>query len=150
MLIYLGADHRGFNLKEYLKGEIKNQGYELVDLGNSRYDENDDYPDSAEAVARKVSAEYDNARGILICGSGVGVDIVANKFKNVRSVLALSSDQVYNARHDDNVNVLSIASDFTSQGDALKIMKVFLATPFGGDPKYRRRLDKIAKIENAS
>ena len=84
MIIYLGADHKGFKLKEYLKNSLKEKGYEIVDLGNDSYDENDDYPDFASAVAQRVSVDYEQSRGILSCGSGVGVDVVANKFKNVR------------------------------------------------------------------
>ena len=149
MLIYFGADHRGFRLKELLKEFIHNQGYEVLDLGASRYDEKDDYPDFAAIVARKISVGSELGRGILICGSGVGVDIVANKFKNVRCSLALSTDQIYSARHDDDVNVLALAADYTSDEDSKKIAEIFLATKFGREKKYQRRLSKISDIENA-
>ncbi len=148
MLIYIGADHRGFNLKESLKIFLKNQGYEVVDVGNIHYDDKDDYVDFAVAVAKKVSLDSEASRGILICGSGAGVDIAANKFRNVRSVLAISPDQVYEARHDDDVNVLSLAADFTSETDAQKITETFLETPFGKEERHQRRIDKISRIEN--
>jgi ribose 5-phosphate isomerase B len=148
MLIYVGADHRGFNLKERIKKVLQEQGYEVFDFGNTNYDEGDDYPDFAAAVGKRVGLEFDKARGILICASGVGVDIVANKFPNVRSALAISSDQIYDARHDDDVNVLSLAADFITEEDALKIVKVFLETPFAGEERFKRRLQKISDIEN--
>lgn len=148
MLIYLGADHRGFNLKESLKNFLKNKGYETADLGNIQYDEKDDYPDFAAAVGKKVSGAPDESRGILICGSGAGVDVAANKFRSVRSAIAVSSDQIYQARRDDNINVLSIAANFTLEADAQKIALTFLETPFSGEARHQRRLDKISQLEN--
>lgn len=147
MLIYIGADHRGFNLKERLKVFLHDLGYECFDVGNAKYDEKDDYPDFAAAVAKKVSLEFDRARGILICASGVGMDIVANKYANVRSALAINADQVFDARHDDNANVLSLAADFITEEDALKIVKIFLETPFAGEERFKRRIGKISSIE---
>lgn len=147
MLIYIGADHRGLQLKEALKKSLKDQGYEVVDVGNDHYDENDDYPDFAKLVARAVSQEPVNRRGILICGSGVGVDIVANKFKGVRSALVNNSDQAYLSRNDNNSNVLSLAADFLNEDDAKKILGTFLQTPFAGEGKFQRRLQKINQIE---
>lgn len=146
MVIYLGSDHRGFKLKESVSEFLKGSGYEVVDFGNSSYDENDDYADFAKLVAQKVSMSPDE-RGILFCGSGAGMDISANKFRKVRSVLAVSPDQVYSARHDDNVNVLSIAANFTKEEDAKKLVSVFIETPFGGEERHQRRLDKITQIE---
>lgn len=143
MIIYLGADHRGFNLKERLKDFLRNQGYEIADMGAARYEESDDYPDFARAVAENVGTDPEGSRGVLICGSGVGVDIVANRFPNVRSAVAISADQIYKARHDDNANVLSLAADFISEADTQRIVKVFLATPFSGEERYKRRLQKI-------
>ena len=89
MVIYFGADHRGFDLKAVLKIAAKDAGHNPVDLGNTVFDAKDDYPDFAAKVAEKVSAEP-QSRGVIICGSGVGVDDVANRFKGVRSALAIS------------------------------------------------------------
>ena len=148
MVIYFGADHRGFTLKETLRDYVKSVGYEAYDLGAKEYDKDDDYPDFARAVAEKVSKDAERSRGILICGSGVGMDVVANKFRNVRAVLMISPDQVYSARHDDDANVLVLAADMTSETDAKKGVQVFLETSFAGDEKYMRRLEKIMQIEN--
>lgn len=147
MLIYIGADHRGFELKESLKKFLKDQGYEAVDLGNDHYDENDDYPDFAATVGKAVNEDPENRRGILICRSGAGVDIVVNKFKGVRSVLASNPDQAYLSRNDDDTNVLSLASEFINTESAQKILLTWLKTPFSGEEKNKRRLQKISDLE---
>lgn len=150
MVIYFGADHRGFRLKEAYRQFAVEQGYEVVDLGAKEYAEDDDYVDFAAAVAKKVSMDPNNSRGILICGSGAGVDIVANKFRHIRSVLAGSVDQVYDARHDDDVNVLSLAANFLSEDEGKKMMHTFLQTPFSKEERYTRRLLKIGNIEDSA
>jgi len=148
MTIYLGADHRGFRLKEQLKNFLKEDGYVFTDLGAAEYDGSDDYPNFAVAVAEKVSGSPEESRGIVICGSGCGVDIVANKFRGVRSALAISPDHAFMARHDDNANVLALASDFIDEASAKSIVKVFLTTPFAQlEERYARRLRKIEEIE---
>jgi ribose 5-phosphate isomerase B len=148
MIIYIGADHRGFKLKEYLKGVLKNDIYEVVDVGAPELVPDDDYPEYAKLVAEKVSAAPADAKGILICGSGFGVDIVANKFRGVRSALASSPDHAFQARHDDDANVLSIAADFTDEAVAAKMVKVFLTTPFAHEPRYTRRLEEMTHLES--
>lgn len=147
MVIYIAADHKGFQLKEEIRVYLKEGGYEVEDL-HPAFDENDDYPDVARSVAEKVQSNLDQSRGILVCGSGAGVDIVANKFPLVRSVLGSNPDQVFDARHDDSVNVLSLAASFTSPEEAKKMVKVFLETRFEeGEERFRRRLEKIFHIE---
>ncbi len=147
MIIYIGADHRGFELKESLKVFLKDKGYQIIDLGNDHYDGDDDYPDFAEAVARKVSLNYDNARGVLICGSGVGVDVVANKFRNVRSALVANPDQAYDARNDDDANILSLGANYLNKEEAEKIVFTWIGTPFAGEERHKRRLEKIRNLE---
>jgi len=147
MTIYIGADHRGVNLKERLKRILLDEAYDVVDVGAAQLVSDDDYPDFAAAVGAKVSAAPLEARGIVICGSGFGADIVANKFDGVRSALAMSPDHAYQGRHDDDVNVLALAADFIEETMAIKTMKVFLTTPFAKEERYTRRLEKIGKIE---
>jgi len=147
MVIYIGADHRGFELKERIKLFLSDKGYQVADLGNDHYDESDDYPDFAEAVAKKVSLNYENARGVLVCGSGVGVDVVANKFPNVRSALVMNSDQAYDARNDDDANVISLAASYLKPEEAEKIVLTWVGTPFADEDKFRRRLGKIRNLE---
>lgn len=146
MLIYIGGDHKGFKLKEFLKNFLKNHGYKVIDVGNNKYDENDDYPDFAILAAKEVSQNTISCRGILICGSGAGVDIVANKFKGIRSVLAINAEQAKKSRSDDDTNILSLAADFINKEEAVKILDIWLKTPFSGEEKHKRRIVKIANI----
>lgn len=146
-MIYIGADHRGYKLKEALKIYLKEFNFSFEDLGALEINFDDDYPDYAILVAKKVSENLKENRGILICGSGVGVDIVANKFKGVRSALCFDESQARASRNDDNTNILSLASDFTAEDKAKEIVKVWLETPHARLEKYERRLIKIKNIE---
>lgn len=148
MLIYIGSDHQGFELKELIKRQLKQGGYEVIDMGNSSYDENDDYPIFAKKVAEKVSIDSNNSRGILICGSGAGVDIVANKFPNIRSVVAINSDQASATRSDDDTNILSLAANYLEEEKLKDIVRVWLLTPFSGEERHKRRLKQISEIES--
>ncbi len=148
LIISLGADHKGFVLKEAVKKFLTDQAYTVEDVGAVAPVPDDDYPDYAHAVAVQVGREPATRRGIVICGSGFGVDIVANKVPGVRAGLAMSPDHIYQGRHDDDVNVLALAADFTNEEDALKIVRVFLTTPFDDkDARYARRIAKITEIE---
>ncbi len=147
MLIYIGADHQGFYLKEALKNFLKNQGYEVVDAGNLEYNGLDDYPDFAKLVARAVSQDPLNRKGIVICGSGVGVDMVANKFDGARSALVNNIEQAVLSRQDDNSNILALGAKFVNEEQAREILAAWLKTPFSGKEKHERRLEKISEIE---
>ena len=151
MIIYIGADHRGFALKENIKRALAADGREVIDVGAATLDPGDDYPDIARALAEKVAAGGAEVRGIVICGSGFGADIVANKFNGVRCALAMSPEHICVGRHDDDVNVLSIAADFTTPEKALAIARAFLSTPFEKEEeRYVRRIQKIAQIEDGN
>ncbi len=143
MLIYIGADHQGFEFKEKVKEFLTTKDYKVVDLGNDHYDENDDYPDFAELVAEKVSEDLENNRGILFCRSGAGMDIVANKFKDIRSVLGFDKEQASLTRNDDDTNVLVIPAGFVDFKKAKEIIEIWLNTPFSGEERHKRRLEKI-------
>ena len=145
MIIYIGSDHRGFEHKEVIKKHVADLGYEIIDVGNEKYDKQDDFSDFAEKVAQKIVLGDD--LGILICGSGVGMDIVANKFPGVRSALVSSVEQAVEAKKDDDVNVLTLASDFTSIEDSKKIVGSWLEAKFSGEDRYKRRIKKIHDIE---
>lgn len=146
MRVYIGADHRGFKLKEILKAWLKKDGHDVKDEGAYKLDPKDDYTLYAEKVGSLV-ADNEDARGILICGSGVGVDVVANKIDGVRASMGKSPAQVKAGRNDDNMNVLVIASDYTKKKEAGKMVKIFLETKFGKKARYKRRLSEIEKIE---
>lgn len=146
MKIYIGADHRGFSLKEQLRPWLEKQAHEVIDVGAEAYTDGDDYVDYAEAVAKGVGADT-ASRGIVLCGSGVGVDIVANKTDGIRSGLGFSVDQVTAARSDDDINILALPADTVSLDQAQAMIHAFLATPFARIDRYTRRIEKIHKIE---
>jgi ribose 5-phosphate isomerase B len=146
MKIYLGADHGGYFLKEKIARWLLDWGYTFSDMGAENLDLTDDYPLYAERVAPMVARD-DNALGILLCRSGVGVDIAANKFDGVRSGVGLSAKQVKAAREDDDINILVIASDYTPEAEAKEMVKTFLETKYKKVQKHERRLRDIEKIE---
>jgi ribose 5-phosphate isomerase B len=149
MNIYIGADHRGFKLKEQIKTILLNEGYQVFDLGAATYDSEDDFPVYGNLVATEVKKNLEIAKGILICGSGFGMEIVANKIRGIRAVLPQSPDHAYQARHDDDANILVLPANFVDEEVALKIVRVFLSTPFAREERYLRRLEEISKIEEA-
>jgi ribose 5-phosphate isomerase B len=146
MKIYLGADHRGYLLKEKIARFLFEKGYSFEDMGALSLNPDDDYPLYAEKVASMIASSPED-RGILVCGSGVGVLIVANKFDGVRAGLGINKEQVVAARNDDDINVLALASDFTDEKQALEMVLAFLETPFSGKEKHKRRIEDISRIE---
>lgn len=147
MTIYIGADHRGFKLKEKVIRWIYDlRKYDFEDLGAYVYEEGDDYNKYAELVASLV-ADNDKSLGILICGSGVGVEVVANKFDGIRASVGKNPRQVEAGRMDDDMNILVIAADFTIDSEAKAMIKAFLETKFEGLARYKRRLSEIKKLE---
>lgn len=146
MKVYLGADHRGFELKEKLKTWLEKHDVSHQDLGAHILDSFDDYTEYASKVASMVGSSSKD-RGVLLCGSGVGVDVVANKFDNVRSALGLNPQQVESARADDNANILVIAADYTAERAATQMLDKFLKTEYKGEERHERRLGEISKLE---
>jgi ribose 5-phosphate isomerase B len=147
MVIYLASDHRGFALKEQLKSWLEGQGDRVKDFGNSVFDEDDDYPDFSQPLARELN-KYPLNRGIVFCGSGIGVDIVANRFERVRCGLGFTLRQVVHGRSFDNINCLSLPADFIDFSQAKELTKAFLKTEFSGQKRYRQRLEKIDRIRS--
>lgn len=145
-MIYIGADHRGYELKERVAKWLFDWGHKFTDMGANYLNPTDDYTEYAEKVGSIVGKEK-GAMGILICGSGVGVEVAANKFDGVRASLGKDPGQVKAGRHDDDMNILVLAADYTKETEAKEMLKVFLETDFGGKAKYTKRLQEIAKIE---
>lgn len=146
MKIYIGSDHAGFELKEKLKPYLKKLKYNFTDTGNIKFDKNDDYPIFAARLAIKVSKDK-NSKGILVCGSGQGVCIVANKIKGIRATVAEHIKDATLARNDDDCNIICLPGRAISLDKAKKIVKKFLETEFGSAPRYKRRVNEIKKIE---
>lgn len=148
MKIILGADHRGFELKQEIKKYLLSTNHTVFDVGELLPDASDDYPDFASKAAKYVLENPEN-RGIVVCGSGVGVCITANKFKGIRCGLGLMEQQVQAARHDDDINMLALASDYIIFDDARRMVDIFLQTPFEPTENHVRRLEKITRIEES-
>ncbi|MCX6594809.1 MAG: ribose 5-phosphate isomerase B [Acidobacteria bacterium] len=144
MKIALGADHAGFQLKEHLRQHLLQQGHHVVDVGTSS-EESTDYPDYAAQVAQQV-AQGEAECGLLVCSTGVGMSIAANKVDGIRAALAVNEDEVRLTRAHNNANILAIGARFTSPEEADKYADVFLSTAFEGG-RHQRRLDKVSQLE---
>ena len=145
-MIYLGADHRGFELKEKLKSYLTEIGYDWEDRGAFVYDKDDDYPDFAKAVAESVVQNAEN-RGILICGSGIGIAIAANKIKGIRAGTVMKPEQAEWAVDDEDLNVLALSAKSLSQEETQAIVKTFLEIKFSGAERHIRRINTIKDLE---
>lgn len=147
MTVYIGADHRGFSLKDQIKGWLLSNNHGVIDCSKEAIDMDDDYPDIAFSVADHVSKNTESF-GILLCGSGGGVVIAANKVNGIRAAVGVSKDDVVHNRDHNNINILAIASDFTSYEEAKGLVSAFLDTPFNASiPRFSRRLAKISARE---
>lgn len=144
MKIALGADHAGFPLKEHLGGVLREQGHQVNDLG-THSEESTDYPQRAEAVARAV-ADGEAELGVLVCGTGIGMAIAANKVDGVRAANCFDPFTSALAREHNDANVLALAGRITAPAFAETILAAFLETPFGGD-RHQRRVDQISALE---
>jgi len=144
MMIYLGADHRGFKLKEKIKAWLEEWREEYEDMGNSKYDPEDDFPDYAGKVARKIQAG--GGLGILLCGSG-GMALAANKFKGVWAVEAWDVERARHAREDDGANVLAVSADAVDEVRLKQMIRAWLKAEVKTEEKYVRRLGKIRQLE---
>jgi ribose 5-phosphate isomerase B len=138
--IIIGSDHAGVDLKDYLKAHLERLGHEVVDKGTHTHD-SVDYPDFAHAVAAEVAAGGD-VLGVVICGSGNGVNISANRHRGVRSALAWIPEIAALAREHNDANVLALPARFVSKEEALAILDAFLAARFEGG-RHERRIRKI-------
>jgi ribose 5-phosphate isomerase B len=146
MKIAIGADHAGFALKEGLRDNLLADGHEVKDFGTNSA-ESTDYPDYAGTVARAVaSGEFD--RGVLVCGTGVGMSIAANKVPGIRAALGVNDAEVRLTRAHNDANILTLGSTLVDQETAARLAKIFLETGFDGG-RHARRVGKIAAMERA-
>ncbi len=155
MKIFVGSDHAGFGLKQKLIPFLQSLGHEVVDKGAFEYDEQDDFPDFISQVAREISMNPNNARGIIMGGSGQGEAMLANRFKNVRATvyygggksLVEENDSIIKLSRDhNNGNVLSIGARFVTEDDAMKAAHEWLETPFSNDERHVRRIAKFDRV----
>ncbi len=148
MRVILGTDHGGYHQKEQLKHQLQEAGYQVEDVGTFST-ESTDYPEYAIKVGRAVQQDPE-ARGILLCRSGEGMEIAVNKLKGIRAALVWRPDIAAETRHDNNSNVLVLPGDFVAESDMLTIAKTFLDTPFSNEERHARRVQQITDLENES
>lgn len=149
MKIYLGSDHRGFQLKQALFAWLSKEGFDVEDVGGKQLDPQDDYPQFAQIAATKVlGSEDDDPRAILICGGGQGMAIAANRFKGIRAVVCWDEDEAKASRIDNNSNVLSLPERIL-EGDmnnVKNVVKAWLDTKFSGAARHQRRIQELDDI----
>jgi ribose 5-phosphate isomerase B len=141
--IPIGCDHAGFTLKNTLKQKLEHLGYEVIDMG-CHSEESIDYPDYAHPVARHIE-QNTGMLGLLICGSGNGINMAANKHQGIRSALCWKKEIAQLAREHNNANILALPARFLTEQEAIEILEVFLNTDFEGG-RHQNRIDKIACV----
>jgi len=144
--VFIGADHGGFELKEKIKTHLKSLGYTVEDCGAHSFDADDDYPDFAFAVARNVAADQ-YSRGILLCRSGVGMTMAANKIVGARAATLHTGEEAAHSRHHNDVNIAAFPADSLTEEQIFEVLGIFLVTPFSDEERHKRRLNKISEFE---
>jgi len=147
MKIYIGGDHNGFDMKRLLTEGLIRAGYEIIDEGDDKLDPNDDFPQfAARTVAAMKASDDPDPRGILICGSGQGICIAANRFKGIRAALAWNMEEVHASRNDDDANILCLPARYMKTDEALRLAEAWLATPFAGAARFKRRIKQLDEL----
>ncbi len=147
MNIAVGADHGGLALKQTVIDELKKLGHTVIDCGAHEYVATDDYPDFARAVGATIQRGQAE-RGVVLCGSGVGAAIAANKMRGIRAGLCHDTYSARQGVQHDNMNVLALGSRIIGDELARELVRAFASAQFSTDPKFQRRLDKVIEIEN--
>ena len=155
-MLYIGADHRGYNLKEALKAYLKELNFNIEDMGAFELNPEDDYPDFIIPLARAVSQDPDKLRGIILGGSGQGEAMTANKFSNVRAAVYYGEGQLivnednYSiiklSREHNDANILSLGARFITEDEMMRVVREWLNTSFDPTSRHKRRLDKMNRI----
>tara|TARA_Y100000310_G_scaffold344684_1_gene458783 strand:- start:561 stop:1013 length:453 start_codon:yes stop_codon:yes gene_type:complete len=148
MKIYLGADHAGVELKEQVKRMLGKWDVKYEDFGSFDKNKKDDYPDFAFKVAKKVAKSKGKDKGILICGTGTGMVVAANKVKGVRAAAGYDFYSTVKGREDNDINILCLRGRKFSKIKSKRIVRAWLTTEFSKDLRHKRRIDKITKYEN--
>ncbi len=146
MRVAVGADHAGFNLRESVISTIESAGHEAIYLGAHEYDAEDDYPDCTTPVAASVQSG-DSDRGVMLCGSGIGAAITANKFRGVRASVCHDTYSAAQGVVHDDMNVLCIGGRVVGDAIATELVEAFLSAEMGEEVRFHRRLQKLNKIE---
>lgn len=148
MRVGIAADHGGFEMKEQLAKKLAAQGHEVIDFGNTSFDPDDDYPDFAIPLARAV-AGGEVEKGVLLCGSGVGASVAANKVNGARAALCHDDFSARQGVEDDDMNILCLGGRTTGIAVAWDCTRHFLCARFSGAARHRRRLEKVRQLEQS-
>ncbi len=143
MKLFIGADHRGFELKNKIVEYLQQEHIPVEDMGPHTYEATDDYVDFSKKVASAVLQDVNENRGIVLCGSGIGVAMAANRFRGIRCALAINEDQIQHGREHDHINMIALPAEYMNFETIKKCIETFLATPVNNDPKYLRRNTKL-------
>lgn len=148
MKLFIASDHAGFDLKRILVEHLRMAGHDVFDRGAREYKPDDDYPDYISLVAREISEKPSGARGIVIGGSGQGEAMCANKFYGVRAAVYYggNNDIIRLSRDHNDANVLSLGARFISPDEAKRAVTLWLDTPFSGDDRHKRRIQKLFNV----
>jgi ribose 5-phosphate isomerase B len=147
MKIYIGADHQGFVLKESLIEHLRRLGHEVVDKGDKLVKPDDDFPQfAARVVSALLADDRSDARGILICGSGQGMAIAANRFKGIRACVVWDVPEARTSRNDDDANILCLPARLLKTAEADQVVTSWLNTPFAGASRFKRRLKELDEL----
>ena len=146
MKLGLACDHAGWEMKNTLAAFLRKQGHDVREVFPDKYDPQDDYPDAAEALGRAVASKSVE-RGILICGSGVGACVAANKIRGVRAGLCHDTYSAHQGVEHDDVNVLCLGARVIGEATAQELVTAFLGARFSGEERHRRRLKKTMTLE---
>lgn len=145
MKLFIGADHNGFELKQQLIQYLKSKGHEVVDKGDQDLNPEDDFPMYAAKVANEVLAD-NNSFGIVLCGSGQGVCMAANRYKGIRASLIWDEDEAHSSRNDDDANVICLPAKKLTLEKAKQLLDTWLETPFAGAARYSRRIKQLDEL----
>lgn len=147
MKVYIGADHNGFDMKRTLVEELTRAGYSVVDEGDTKRKPEDDFPQFAARVVLAMKASDDSdPRGILICGSGQGMCMAANRYKGIRASLVWSIEEAHASRNDDDSNVLCLPSRYMDIKQAVMLAEAWLSKPFAGATRFKRRIKELDQL----
>jgi ribose 5-phosphate isomerase B len=149
MRVGIGADHGGFEMKEQLAKKLAAEGHEVIDFGNRVFDADDDYPDFAIPLARAVATGYVE-RAVLLCGSGVGASVAANKVNGARAALCHDDFSARQGVEDDDMNILCLGGRTTGLAVAWDCVRSFLSARFSKAARHRRRLEKVKQLEHSA
>jgi ribose 5-phosphate isomerase B len=147
MKVYIGADHNGFQMKQQLTDFLTRSGHEVIDEGDTSLKPEDDFPQFAgRVVSAMLSSNEREPMGILICGSGQGMCIAANRFKGIRACLCHDMQEARIARNDDDCNVLCLPARLLTTKQAEPIIAAWLMTPFAAAPRFKRRIQELDQL----